>query len=191
MRYCQRYNKVSEPVDGLTDQTEPVSLAYFKNYARIGGFTEQGAGDPLTFTSDDELIADLITGAREALERWTGLALVNHNWSVQVTNLLGDVELPFSNGTITWGPLLDSDGAAITEFETTEGPVATISSPQYADMELTYLVQPVCPARLKMAICVEALYRYENRGDVQEQGSLSEKARAMAAPFKKVSTWLA
>lgn len=260
-------------MDLLTGQTEPVSLAYFKNYSRTQGFsfdtngigiqepitatlpggqnsitiptlintvmvllTRDGVGytqaeapanqvysfDPttgeitfnnvansggeplgitygvavdgsslVTFVSDDTLLQDMITSAREAVERWTGMALVPHQWKVKVSNSLGEVELPFSNGTTTIDTWRDADGATVTGYEIEQGQNVIITSPMYNNMAITYSVVPVCPVRLKQAICAEALYRYENRGDLQEQGYLSQKAMSLAASYKRVSTWLA
>jgi len=178
-------------VDLLSDQEEPVSLAYFKNYAKISDFSDAGDTDPLNFNSDDELIEDLITGARQMLESWTGLSLVPHQWQVKVTNLIGDVELPFSNGVVEFDTFTDSDATVISDYVIYQGSTVLITSPMYRDMNITYTVTPVCPARLKTAICAEVLYRYENRGDITDEGYLSEKAIAIASPFKRVSTWLA
>jgi hypothetical protein len=194
MSECYPYNKRIELVDvtsesGIPD--EPVTIDEFKNYARLEGFEAAGSGTAMEFTSDDEFITDLITGAREMLELWTGRSLVAHTWKLRFTNGLGGYTLPFSNGaTVT--ELLDSDNEAIIADDyTVEGlDFKSLASPTYENMTITYTTAGNCPKRLKNAILAEVLYRYENRGDITAEGSISEKARAIAAPFKLVDTWL-
>ena len=186
-----RYNDfVSSPVEvsvGSSEIIEPVSVAEFKNYARLSGYEPDDAPE-LSFTSDDALIQQLITGARQSLEIWTGLSLVKHTWKVKV-DIASSIELPYSNG----GSIIesvDADGNDIDLVTENYGFLA-VTGPQTRGNVITYSVDPECPAALKTAIMVEALFRYNNRGDMAAEGALSQKALSLSVMYKRASTWLA
>ncbi len=192
--YPSESTGVNRKIDGPVDISpesgeveEPVSVADFHNYARLMGFENDGESGELDFTSDDAIISSLITGARQAIEVYTGLSLVAHTWRFAGENGAGDYTLPFSNQ------------AEITEFKNCQGEIITdftirnvhflVLTAPLGEFQVTYETPGYCPERLKTAILAEALYRYENRGD--EKGIGATEAIAIASTFKQVHTWLA
>lgn len=196
--YPNEYSNINRVIE-LADVTnesgfsaEPVTVAEFKNYARLEGFQDGGESGEVDFNSDDLLIQDVIIAAREAVENYTGRSLVRHIWKARIDNEAGDLELPMSNGAEVTS-ILDCDGNEIEEEDYTINGIEfkQVNCPRTTGLTVTYDTNGNCPKRLKLAVLVEALFRYENRGDLVEQGALSEKALGIANSFKKVSTWLA
>src|SRR5688572_22287727 len=100
---------------GSSPVTEPVTVAEFKNYALLEGFQDVEDSTPVDFDGDDDLIEMLIAGARESVEKFTGLSLVSKTLTVMLTNLAGGVLLPGAPiGDIT--SLTDEDGDEITDY---------------------------------------------------------------------------
>ena len=81
--------------------TEPVTLSEAKNYCRVSG------------SSDDALITDLITEAREAIEKATGLSITSKNVSIWFNNPSGNFAMPFGPLDKTTFHLYDSDNIEI------------------------------------------------------------------------------
>lgn len=152
------------------------------------------SGDEFDF--DDDLIEELITSAREGIEKFTGRSLVQHTWKVLVTNLAGDIELPYSNGMTSndSGPILDEildcngDEIDIGDYKVIGTEFKFLQSPYQEKMTITYTVNPTVPKRLKQAIMRDVAYHYENRND--EPGELAKQAIVLASSFKRVATWL-
>ncbi len=152
------------------------------------GYSGAAGGDG-AFDFDNDLIEELITSAREGIEKYTGWSLVAHTWQARVTNLSSEVELPFSNtGSIT--EVKDEDDNVIEEadYKVYAGEFLQFREPKKENMIVTYSVAPVVPKRLKQAIMRDVAFHYENRND--DPGKLSEQALSMASSFKRVSTWL-
>ena len=192
--YQTPYNDIHD-VSDISDAsgviTEPVSVIEIKNFMRLEGFENDQESGELLFSSDDLLIGELITSAREGLERWCGISIIEHRWQVLFTNQIGNIELPYSNNA-TIVSLSNSDNVIITSdnylFRGTS--FKYMASPGYDNMTVVYTsgyaVGDV-PKRLKQAIMRDVVFHYENRG---EKG-LSSDAMGLASSFKRVSTWLA
>lgn len=200
MNYCPTYNQVHDVADITNESviiTEPVTLEEMKNFMRLEGFENDNESGELDFDSDDALIQELITSAREGLERYCGRSIVPHTWKVLLTNQCGDIELPFSNGidTNVSGPVLDSiedcNGDDIDEdnYKLRGTSFMHLETPLQEKMTLVYSVTPTVPKRLKQAIMRDVCFHYENRNDMP--GLLAPQALVLASSFKRVSTWLA
>lgn len=200
MNYCPTYNQLHDVADITNESeviTEPVTLEEMKNFMRLEGFENDNESGELDFDSDDELIQELITSAREGLERYCGRSIVPHTWKVLLTNQCGDIELPFSNGidTNVSGPVLDSiedcNGDDIDEdnYKLRGTSFMSLETPLQEKMTLVYSVTPTVPKRLKQAIMRDVCFHYENRNDLP--GLLAPQALVLANSFKRVSTWLA
>lgn len=159
------------------------------------GYTGASVGDD-AYDFDNDLIEELITAAREGMEKFTGWSLVPHTWRVRLSNTAGEMELPYSNGleTDSSGPVLDSiindDGDDIEEDS------YKLRGSQFAfidcageNVTVTYSVTPTAPKKLKQAIMRDVAYHYENRND--EPGELAIQAQAIARNFQRISVWLA
>lgn len=195
MRYRPTYNTIHD-VSDITDEsdviTEPVTLEEMKNFLRLEGFEDDNESGELEFSSDDALIEELITSAREGLERWCGISIVHHRWQVLLTNQIGNIELPFSNNA-TIVSLVNSDDEDIeaSNYVIRGTTFKYMASPYYDNMTVVYdagWAAEDVPKRLKQAIMRDVAFHYENRND--EPGKLAEQAMALASSFKRVSTWL-
>lgn len=147
------------------------------------------------FDFDNDLIEELITSAREGLEKFTGWSLVPHTWKVLLTNLAGDIELPYSNGvdlTVSGGVLdsiVDYNGNDIDDYTVRGSQFLILEDPLQEKMTVNYSVVPTVPKRLKQAIMRDVAYYYENRNDAP--GELSKQAQVLAMKYQRASTWLA
>lgn len=192
MNYRRIYNQVYDVQDISGESVEiiePVTLEEMKNFMRLEGFEDDNESGEIDFTSDDELIEELITAARAGLEKWCGISIVDHRWQVRFTNLAGYIELPFSNG-YSIVSLVDCNDTTIASSDYKFRGIGTLSLdyPRQRNMIVVYDAgMEEVPKRLKQAIMRDVLYHYENRGEA----GLSEHAMGLASGFKKVSTWLA
>lgn len=168
-----KYNNIYPPPQREVTGEEPVTVAEFKNYARLEGFidTDASTADSLSdFDFDDDLIADMITTAREILEKQSGLILIPSTVTVFFTNLIGGVELP--------GPMDDFDtltnchGSALSSWTLFGGDFKIVKSPKEADLTAVYdagygnTELPALPEGIKLDILRLVFFLYVNRGDV-------------------------
>jgi hypothetical protein len=166
-----------------TPITEPVTLDEAKNYMRLEGFQDVDDSSPLEFDDEDDLIESIITASREAVEKFTGLHLVSKTLTVLFTNLAGGVELPgpFLEAT----ELLDEEGDEVTDYTLIGTNFKRVLAPVYENLTMTYTAgyeADEVPKALKLAILIEVLYRYENRGEID---SLCLMAKRLAKPFRR------
>jgi uncharacterized phiE125 gp8 family phage protein len=193
----QNYNLIIDVKDieaGSPSNSEPVSLTEMKAYMRLESFEDDlGSTSNLTYTTDDALIEELITAAREKCETYKGESFIPKELRVTLTNLAGLIELPYGPiGDVTaiyWGSDFEEDGEAATN--------------NVADLVLTgsffkYIVSPCdermvidyscgynrgdtmrLPRRYKIAIMEEVLYRYEHRGDEDQVTGVCKTAREL------------
>ena len=162
--------------------TEPVTLAEAKNYCRV----------PTSLTADDALITDLITEAREAIEKATGLCLVPRTVNVWFANPSGSFELPYGPMTYFLG-LQDDNGNVIqpANYKLVGGQFPTLRFPVYAGLRATYQSGYDCvPKELKTAILDQIDYDYENRGaDVEryDEYGICQKAWRACQRYTRTS----
>lgn len=153
-------NNVIEAYTIPINSTEPFTVAEAKAYARI------------TDSSEDALIGELITAARQAIEKFTQLALVPSNVVAILDNSYGEIELPY-------GPfvsdlvVVDKEGTAVTatilgeRFKYLESPInnylkCTYKAGYTAKSEAGYVTMPI---DLLNAIKDQFAFLYGNRGD--------------------------
>ena len=142
--------------------TEPVTLAEAKNYCRV------------TTDADDALITDLITEAREAVEKATGLCLVPRTVQIWFNNPSGTFQIPF--GPMTYFLGLEGDNGQVVQpanYKLIGGQFPTLQFPIYNGLKATYQSGYDCvPKELKVAILDQINFDYENRGaDVEHYDS--------------------
>ena len=148
------YNYIIDHTLTEVGYTEPVSVTEAKLYCRV------------THTSEDTLIGELITTAREAIETATRLSLISKTVDIWFTNEAGDIPIPFGpyqSGFV----LLDSDGNAIAaaDYKLVGGKHPFLSYPLLRDMKATYTAGfTVVPKQLQTAILDQVNHLYENRG---------------------------
>lgn len=171
----QNYNIILG-IEDISDESgpvsEPVTLQEMKDYLRLGGFIDDNDSTSIpAFTDDDDLIEELITGSRQALEEELGVSIIEHTWKITgVTNQAGDILLPYGPVTeIT--SVLDSYGDAIDHTDTDKVKVQGdfLKYPNECDMVIEYTAG-YTSGKLPKAIITEikrmVAYQYENRGDV-------------------------
>ena len=146
------YNQTIDIVkEDVTD--EPVTLAEAKAFCKVD------------VSDDDDLIAELITAAREYCESYTGIAFVKREFITTFNNCNGGYYLPY-------GPieeltkLEDEDG---TEIEAADYKVAgtnwmKIKEPKALQLTATYTGgYETLPNILKTALLNAIFYLYDNR----------------------------
>ena len=136
--------------------TEPVTLAEAKNYCRV------------TTNADDALITDLITEAREAVEKATGTCIVQKNVTIWFNN-------PASNFNLPYGPMDPTTFKLYDDINNTEvlaanyrlvgGQYPSLNFPIWNQLRATYTSGfTSVPKDLKTAILDQIDFDYENRG---------------------------
>lgn len=188
-----KYNDVIE-VEVVTDlETEPVSLTEVKQHLNLLFDTEES----YEFDDDDTYLTSLITQCRQSLEEYTGLSFAEKTLKAIIRNECGDIEIP-AGPVITISSIKDSDGDTIatTDYTVRGNQFKWVESPAACYLELNYTAgYTTIPAPLKRAILEEIAFRYNNRGDQQQEYananvSLCQSAINLAAPFKRRS-WVA
>lgn len=168
------YNRVVDYQ--LTEGTviEPVTLAEAKSYARC-----------LTGTAEDTLFNILISAARNSIEKFTGLSLVEKSVKVSFMNPAGYFELPY--GPVTNDPVIkDSNGLVITP--TVIGydfPVIQDAFYDYATAEYTVGYTTI-PVELKVAILDQITFLYENRGDNSDSATVCSKSQKVCQKYSRI-----
>lgn len=179
-----KYNTVISVKDLTTGTvTEPATVEEFKHYARINGFGDEGQD----FDADDALIAELITSARESLEKHLRISIVQKTLRATLRNEVGLIEIP--QGPVR-GVMTVTTGDSETSYTLSGEDFPRIVSPLFNELTITYTAgYESVPKTLKMAILMEVAYRYEHRGDEMDDEGLCKAAIQKAKPFKRGS-WL-
>jgi hypothetical protein len=160
--------------------TEPVTLAEAKNYCRV------------STSADDALILDLITQAREAVEKATGLCIIPRTVTAWFNNPSGSFQLPY-------GPMQyflsmqDANGNEIVPptYNIIGSQFPTVIFPIWNGLRATYQSGYDCvPRDLKVAILDQIDFDYENRGaDVEryDQTGVCQKAWRACQRYTRTS----
>jgi uncharacterized phiE125 gp8 family phage protein len=96
---------------------EPVALADVKQHARIDT------------TADDSLVTDLITGARQWAEQYTGRAIITQTWQMALDLWPGAVEQWWDG--VRQGPVTGLDSVSFVRLP--RPPLQSVTSVQYFD----------------------------------------------------------
>jgi len=166
------------------DNTEPVSLEQAKAFCRITGEDE------------DSLVTDLITIAREKIERYTHLSLVAKDIVLTVE---ADKEFPLpyptldeistvkllqginSDGTNDWQTLESSD------YQTLGSNITTFYPPYSGVYEISYSCAANTDKSLLHDLKRVLLWLYENRGD--DSDNMPDELMSNAK-HKRVLSWV-
>lgn len=155
------------------DVTEPVTLEQVKSHLAV------------TASDDDVYLTLLIKAARGAIEKYTGLSLVEKTVTVTLDNYEGDYSLPY--GPVIGTPVvLDGDGDEVdSTFSGTLHP--NLATPKSAGLSVSYVAgYDVVPADLKLAILHEIAYQFQHRGDEIDREQMSPIAKGLAKPHRRV-----
>lgn len=174
--------------------TEPISLVQAKSHLRI------------THTSDDTELTSLITQCRRIIEEFCCVSIVTKTVTF-IGSLYGGMELPY-------GPVIalvtvqtgSSEGSGVTVYTTLDSwglegegfvtfnppggwgdPRINIRHGGYARYKIVYTAgYATVPEDLKLAILNEIYWRYEHKGNEVDSIGISEAARRIALPFKRM-----
>jgi len=160
------YNNVLDILVVPLDATEPISLAEAKEYLRV------------TDTAQDNVITQMITAARQAIEKATQRSLVLSEVVTIVDNSYGNIELPMQPfvGLLV---IKDKDGNDITTDVEVDGLVfkrIVTKSDYYRCAYTAGYPAGFMPMDLKFAIYDQIAFMWENRGDQVDTASVCEKA---------------
>ncbi len=164
-------NNVLEAFAVPIEADEPFTVAQAKEYARISN------------SNEDALIGELITAARQAMERLTQLTLVPSNVTAIINNSEGLIELPL-NPYVSDLVIKDRDGNEL-DFELLGERFKYLEKPMYAYMKATYKAgysaigeegYPEMPIDLLNAIKDQFAFLYGNRGDSSSELNYCPKA---------------
>lgn len=165
------------PASGQEIATEPVSLGEAKTHLRV------------TFPDDDQEIYDMISRARQAIEDYCSISIVQKR-IVAILRATNDWDLPY-------GPVI-----ALENVESKSGysGYGSFSGEYYMDgdrleatncseLRLTYTAGYLpCPHALKAAILNQVAFLYENRGQTSDSG-VCDQAQQLANPYRVVQ-WI-
>lgn len=178
--------------------TEPVLLSEAKRWLKV------------TFSDDDTVITELITSARETIEEFCSISIVDKE-----IELIVDVDYANNRSCIEfelpYGPVkLGEDGLTDILVERKDGNDSNVFealtlNEDYTIIGLSYFkFKTFCPGRyritypagmtgvkkgLKHAVLRQIADEYENRGDSDRAQTICLSARQKAQPFKRMA-WL-
>lgn len=155
--------------------TEPVTLAEAKNFMHIG------------FDENNDHITELITAAREWVEKLAGVSLIARTitCTVQVAH---SIELPYGPVTTTREAFLAAN-TNIPADNLTEGQFPRIIGLN-GRYKVTYTAGYIpVPKLLKEAVLNKIISMYENRGEA-DKVNYDKIALNNLRPFKRITQWL-
>jgi uncharacterized phiE125 gp8 family phage protein len=158
--------------------SEPLTASEVKNYLKID------------FSTDDTLINMLITGVREQIEEFTGLALIAKTIVYFDEEIADEIKLPYPahdrimevqlNGVITTSYYK----TGLTQFIIKPNDTQVSNASEYG-IKITYTCSGVCPTGIKIEMLKLIDEKYRNRGNTFEGAiaDLSENCYANLAKF--------
>lgn len=169
---------VNRIVDVTFDEgtvTEPVTVAEAQAYCRVQ-----------TGTAEDSLFAILITAARNAMEKATGLSLVSKTVHFTAYNYCG--HFPILYGPVVSGLVIkDTNGVAIDcTVLGTDFPEIEDAFDDWFSVDFTGGYTTNIPAELKIAILAQVNFMYENRGDNSDGVTMCQTASNMALKYSRI-----
>lgn len=161
----------------ITDlATEPVTVTEAKDYMRVIGDDE------------DTLIGELITSARQRLERFTGLSFGAKTIKCRWDYMDDWAELPYQPNAVV-SSCVDDDNVALT-YEIKGLEYKRVFTNGANGITFTYTTSFTLPKGLKEAILKEVSTSYENRENFFIDGTMTElsnSAKYLANPFSRNS----
>jgi len=148
------YNCVLDVQFNDGEIVEPVTLSEAKDFCKID------------ISTDDAILTELITAAREMCEDFTNIGFVPHEITAIVNNSNGDIELPYGP-TIEVIQVKNADGDILElddDYKLSANLFKSLKTPKEDGIEITYLSgYQVLPKRLKTAVLNTIYYLWDNR----------------------------
>lgn len=160
------------------EATEPVIVDEAKDWMRVD------------YDDDDELIEGMIKSARQSIEQFTNLALVDKSVIIDVTTTCetDNIRLPLIENIeeVSIEDINDEEDVDVENYKV-RGAGVKVNYAGY--FSISYDVEAGdTPEALKEAIKMEVAERYANRGENNGTDGLSKSAQSKAQPF--VQIWL-
>lgn len=167
--------QIKETVTG----SEPLSAAEVNTYLKID------------FTTDDTLIGTLITGVRQAIEQFTGRALVAKTIEYFDDEIDEEIILPFPDHSAVTEVLLNGIASmdyvktGLTQFIIKPNDTTVLGDDNDYGIKITYTTSGNCPQAIKNEMLKLLDEKYRNRGNTFEGAisDLSENAYANLAKY--------
>ena len=159
--------------------SEPLTASEVKSYLKID------------FSDDDTLIGTIITGVREQIEQFTGLALVEKTIVYFDEEIDDEIKLPYPahsaisevklNGVVS----TDYVKTGLSQFIIKPNDTALLSDEDDYGVQITYTTSGTCPQAIKNEMLKLLDEKYRNRGNSFEGAisDLSENCYANLAKF--------
>lgn len=169
---------------------EPVTVAEFKEWAKLD-----------TGSLEDDLIAEMITTAREQCEDFTGISIIARTVTAQLNNSCGNIYLPYcpfiSLTSIKdyAGNIIDPANYELSNKFTPGLLFPQLKTPWSDNVTLVYVAgYGVPPQKIITAIKQQTFFLYENRGERaiidryggQDRINLSPQAQSTLQRIRRV-----
>lgn len=148
------YNCVLDVEFNDGEITEPVTLSEAKDFCKID------------ISTDDAILTELITAAREMCEDFTNIGFVPHTITATLNNPNGGIELPYGP-TIEIIDVVNADGDTLElddDYTLSGNLFKSLKTPKEDGLVVTYIAgYEVLPKRLKTAVLNTVYYLWDNR----------------------------
>lgn len=159
--------------------SEPLTASEVKSYLKID------------FSDDDTLIGTLITGVREQIEEYTGLALIAKTIVYFDDEIDDEIVLPFpvhsAISEVKFNGVVSTDyvKTGSTQFIIKPNDTTLLDDDDDYGVQITYTTSGACPQAIKNEMLKLLDEKYRNRGNTFEGAiaDLSENCYANLAKF--------
>jgi len=150
--------------------TEPITLSEAKLFLRTSG------------TTDDDLITELISSARQACERYACMSFVPRTITADINNSLGGIALPY--GPIIAVTSVKDDQDLDVNYKYLRG---YLIEPFLESLQVVYAAgYSLLPKEFKTAILRQVAYLWRNRGDMNVSNELSGSAMEILYKYRAI-----
>ncbi len=170
-----KYNGILDvkEIEGSSAPVEPVTLQEAKEFCRID------------ISTDDDLITELITAAREICESFTNIGFISQERLVVLNNGNGGQLLPYGPVGEISEVKIDNEILSSDEYEIAGNDFKRLLTPLDENITVTYTSgYEVLPKKLKTALLNAIYYLYDNRA--QGVDNIGPIAMMMLKPLQRV-----
>lgn len=171
------YNAVLDVLFSDEAETEPVTLDEAKAWCRID------------VSDDDDIITELITGARIICEQYSNISFIERTVTARLKNELGGIYLPYGPVLAYDNPVIFTDDLGV-EQEANAYTIVGVSfkaiKEPFEELTVNYPTgYEVLPKNLKKALLNQIDWMYANRGS-DESAQISEQAKLILNQVRRV-----
>lgn len=180
------YNSILDTEFNDINIIEPITLTETKDFCKID------------IDTDDTILTELITVAREMCEDYTAIGFVEHNVIAMVNNINGGIFLPYGP-TIAINQVTDSSGNILiagTSYTLQGNQFKRLMYPKDTDITIDYQTgYTTLPTKMKLALLNTVYYLYDNRAqsinhiydkNVPTIGNLGPISEMLLKPLRRV-----